>query len=571
LLRSIHFDTDTALRIFAGTEDDDLMYNFERDERDDDRDEREDGVELALDEDLTLLAVDENAPMLKRMPDAHDEPASPGYQFQAGPTSSRAISRVGSDVWSGSNILTNEKQLERLTSIKTDRIVAENMVAGSEYIRGSWQFQKCGKRAGAAKVLSDASAENIEHGGPKGIENYALRLIRQHQLDDTLYVYDLANVYRMWRAWRTSLPRVTPYYAVKCNPNPFICRLLMSLGAGFDCASKGELAAALDLGMPPERIIFAHPCKPRADIQFAKEHGIQFTTFDTISELDKIAQYNPKFRCVLRIRADDPDARVPLGLKYGADIEDVSSLLAHAKSLGLKVSGVSFHVGSGAKNLSTFSGAIATARAVFDMAELLGFHMELLDIGGGFTGTFDTQGNVMFGDIAAAINAALDQEFPQIESESIRIIAEPGRYFAETAATLFCPVYGKRDRVIPGPEGKNDEQQIHKDYFITDGLYGSFNCIIYDDQKPEFTITRSPILPSVDAKAEKKKFLSTIWGPTCDSADCVYKDVLLPELRNQDWLQFPRAGAYTVAGACDFNGWFDASISLLPDLQILTP
>ena len=401
-------DTETALRIFAGTDDDDLMYHFERDDERDDRDERDDGVELALDEDLTLLAVDENAPMLKRMPDMHDDPASPGYQLHPGPTSSRAISRVGSDVWSGS-ALTNPQQLERLTSIKHDKTTAENMVSGSEYLRGSWQYQKCGRRAAAAKVLSDASAENIEHGGPKGIENYALQLIRQHQLDDTLYIYDLGNVYRMFKAWRTSLPRVTPFYAVKCNPNPFICRLLMSLGAGFDCASKGELAAALELGMPPEKIIFAHPCKPRADIQFAKEHGVQFTTFDTISELDKINQYNPKFRCVLRIRADDPDARVPLGLKYGADTEDVQSLLSHAKSLGLKVSGVSFHVGSGAKNLSTFSGAIATARAVFDMAELLGFHMELLDIGGGFTGHYDSQGQVIFGEIASTINAALDQ------------------------------------------------------------------------------------------------------------------------------------------------------------------
>lgn len=34
----------------------------------------------------------------------------------------------------------------------------------------------------------------------------------------------------------------------------------------------------------------------------------------------------------------------------------------------------------------------------------------------------------------------------------------------------------------------------------------------------------------------------------------VYKDIMLPELRNGDWLMFPNAGAYTVAGACDFNG-----------------
>jgi ornithine decarboxylase len=49
-------------------------------------------------------------------------------------------------------------------------------------------------------------------------------------------------------------------------------------------------------------------------------------------------------------------------------------------------------------------------------------------------------------------------------------------------------------------------------------------------------------------------FESTLWGPTCDSADYLYKNVQLPELRNGDWLMFVNSGAYTVAGACDFNG-----------------
>ncbi len=46
------------------------------------------------------------------------------------------------------------------------------------------------------------------------------------------------------------------------------------------------------------------------------------------SELHKIAAIYPEMRCVLRIRADDPDARVPLGLKYGADPSEAPTLLA---------------------------------------------------------------------------------------------------------------------------------------------------------------------------------------------------------------------------------------------------
>ena len=42
--------------------------------------------------------------------------------------------------------------------------------------------------------------------------------------------------------------------------------------------------------MPPSRIIFAHPCKRHTDIEYAAENHIEYTTFDTDSELDKIAK-----------------------------------------------------------------------------------------------------------------------------------------------------------------------------------------------------------------------------------------------------------------------------------------
>mmetsp|Transcript_7591 Transcript_7591/g.20199 ORF Transcript_7591/g.20199 Transcript_7591/m.20199 type:complete len:382 (+) Transcript_7591:17-1162(+) len=339
------------------------------------------------------------------------------------------------------------------------------------------------------------------------------------------------------------MPAVKPYYAVKCNPEPGLLRLLVALGTGFDCASKGELRTMLKLGVHPSNIIFAHPCKRPSDILYAKEHGVEYTTFDTESELHKVAALNPGFKLVLRIRADDPGARVPLGLKYGADVVDAPKLLGLAHSLGLNVVGVSFHVGSACKDLATFTGAIESARSIFDQAEALGYNMELLDVGGGFTGHFDACGNVMFGEIANTINQAVARYFPP--ERGVRVIAEPGRYFAETSASLLTPIYGHRDRMDYATG------VLKKDYWITDGLYGSFNCILYDGQNPEYQIVRTPLLPEPTSTTT---FKSTLWGPTCDSADCVYKDHDLPQLRNGDWLMFPNAGAYTVAGACDFNG-----------------
>lgn len=61
------------------------------------------------------------------------------------------------------------------------------------------------------------------------------------------------------------MPRITPHYglwhkifkidfnffdlAVKCNDDINVIKLLAYLGAGFDCASKGEIKKVMDLGV----------------------------------------------------------------------------------------------------------------------------------------------------------------------------------------------------------------------------------------------------------------------------------------------------------------------------------
>ena len=68
---------------------------------------------------------------------------------------------------------------------------------------------------------------------------------------------------------------------------------------------------------------------------------------------------------VLRIRADDPKAKMQFGSKYGAGMKSVPRLLEVAKVLGLSVAGVSFHVGSGSMSPDAYDNAISAAKHVF--------------------------------------------------------------------------------------------------------------------------------------------------------------------------------------------------------------
>ena len=102
--------------------------------------------------------------------------------------------------------------------------------------------------------------------------------------------------------------------------------------------------------------------------------------------------------------------------------------------------------------------------------------MNIVDIGGGFPGYDD--GGMSFEDMAAVINGALNVHFP--EGDDVTIIAEPGRFYAAKAFTLACTVMAKTKcaaaRIVK--DGENKETGYM--YYINDGVYGSFNCLIYD-------------------------------------------------------------------------------------------
>lgn len=72
--------------------------------------------------------------------------------------------------------------------------------------------------------------------------------------------------------------------------------------------------------------------------------------------------------------------------------------------------------------------------------------------------------------LSKIINSAIDLHFPD---DNVTIIAEPGRYYVSSAYTLACRIHSKR-------EVFRDGALASIMYFINDGVYGSFNCNLYD-------------------------------------------------------------------------------------------
>ena len=373
--------------------------------------------------------------------------------------------------------------------------------------------------------------------------------------ENSFFIGDLGELDNLFKNWILQLPRIQPFYAVKCNPNPIILKRLASFGVNFDCASKLEIETILKMGISPDRIIYANPCKMSSFIRFAQEKNVLKSTFDNIEELYKIKKFHPNSQLFLRIATDDSTAQCRLSTKYGADLENVRDLISKCKELNLNLHGVSFHVGSGANDFSTLYKATRDARWVFDIAENE-FNMpplKTLDVGGGFQ-------LESFKEASHVLNMALDEFFP-IE-KNVNIIAEPGRYFVASTFTLATNVIAKRK--------VNEEESM---IYINDGVYGNMNCILFDHQEPvPRTLYHNEKFHYFDHESTSKKqskdhhYKVSIWGPTCDGLDCITKEYYMKhDLVIGDWLYFPDLGAYTSSAATAFNGFEQAATIVFID------
>lgn len=232
---------------------------------------------------------------------------------------------------------------------------------------------------GGASPTAAAAAENgtrkVIPLSRDALQDFMLSIITQKLQDEKqpFYVLDLGEAVSLMDQWKSALPNIRPFYAVKCNPEPSFLSILSAMGSNFDCASRAEIEYVLSLGISPDRIVFLNPCKLESDIIFAAKVGVNLTTYDSEDEVYKIRKHHPKSELLLRIKPMlDGNARCPMGPKYSALPEEVDPLLRAAQAARLTVSGISFHIGSGDADSNAYLGAIAAAKGVFETAAKLG-------------------------------------------------------------------------------------------------------------------------------------------------------------------------------------------------------
>ncbi len=351
-----------------------------------------------------------------------------------------------------------------------------------------------------------------------------------------LLVVDCEQVRRQYHALKAALPGVDLHYALKPLPHAAVVACLRDEGAFFDLATTGEVELVKAQGIPAERCIHTHPIKRDSDIRDALRYGVKIFVADNPDEIRKFARYRKRAELLIRVSFRSPDAVVDLSRKFGCELGAVLGLIEQARRMGVRVRGLSFHVGSQATEPTKYIEAIRACTNIIGEALLAGLpSLDILDIGGGFP--------VSYGEAITPIDEfcrPIREALAKLPSH-VRVIAEPGRFIAAPAAIAISSVMGK---------AKRDGRWW---YYLDDGLYGSYSGQLFDHAK----------YPVTSLRHDDEQFPSVLAGPTCDSIDVIDDDILLPELEVGDLIVGRMMGAYTWASATDFNFFKRAKVVVM--------
>ncbi|XP_053189784.1 antizyme inhibitor 1b isoform X2 [Scomber japonicus] len=317
-------------------------------------------------------------------------------------------------------------------------------------------------------------------------------------------VGDLGALMRQHVCWQSTVPQLQPYFPVRCNSSPAVIEVLASLGLGFVCTNKAEVSLVLEHDVPPENIILSGVCKQLAHIKHAAKNNIEHLVCENEAELSKIARLHPSAKLLLQLTTEAHAAETSMA--FGSSLKSCRHLLEAAKELGVQVVGVTFHIPSSCQDLQqAYTHALSDARCVFDMGMDLGFNMNIVDIGGGFTGS-----EFQLRQVQSAIKPMLDAYFPPLSG--VQVLAQPGNFYVASAFSLAVNVIAKKVVARCWDSLSQDENNEDTEflYYMNEGVYGPF---------------------------------SSLWGPSLDQLDQVVERCLLPELSVGDWLLFSNMGA----------------------------
>jgi len=350
------------------------------------------------------------------------------------------------------------------------------------------------------------------------------------------------------------------HWAVKSAPIQGLVNIAAQEGAAFDVGSSEELLMARRAGADGGRIYHTAPAKFDWDIEAIVEHNC-VPISDNLTELRlvdrKAGERGRRIVAGIRINpavGSSTQREISTGsldCKFG--LPDISGdVLAALKGLGnLDIRVLHMHIGSQISDPADYSRALESMLRVYSLFLQRGFHIDTLDIGGGYPYRYLDHPEAADGAGAEARGysnyAASDFETYMSEVEAVlrdtlgdqvpRIAIEPGRHVA--AGTAFALGYVLNTKLYP-----NGIRWVMSSISVNDLFHKELVPAAYFDVH-------------VVKESSGRTVPSALGGTLCFSGDILTPWGAAVEMEENiergDILLFDGVGAYSLLGSGNFH------------------
>lgn len=326
------------------------------------------------------------------------------------------------------------------------------------------------------------------------------------------------------------------HYAVKANFNPQLLKVIADYGFGADCATGGEIKAALEVGFTPASIVYTGVGKRDEDILYGLEVGVGRFNVESTAELEVINHIALEHRKTAPISLRvNPDmgaysyANVTTGLvenKFGIHHSMLEQAVTDALQLpAIQLCGLHFHIGSQILDTGDFIPLCNRINQCLELLKTMGVEIKDVNVGGGL---------------------GIDYEHP-----NHRTIADFASYFQVYSRHLHTklPVHFELGRSVVAPCGT----LIARVLYVKEGLHRKF--VILDASMTE--LIRPALynayhrIENITSDAAEEEY--DVVGPISENYDVFGRSVVLNQCRRGDLIAIRSAGAYGESMASHFN------------------
>lgn len=331
------------------------------------------------------------------------------------------------------------------------------------------------------------------------------------------------------------------HYAVKACANPKVLREIALAGMGADCVSGGEIRAALDAGIPSDKIVYAGVGKSDWEIELGLQAGIFAFNVESIPELEVIdalaCSMGKKARVALRINPNvgaHTHANITTGLaenKFGIDMQDMERVILLTRNMqGVEFTGLHFHIGSQILEMDDFVALCRRINELQNRLEQAGIHeVHDINVGGGLGVSYEQPEVFPIPDFRAYF-AAYRNNLELRPGQQLHF--ELGRAVVCQCGSLIARVLYVKSNPIKNfcivDAGMTD--------LIRPALYGAYHKI-----------------ENLTAEDTTDFVTYDVVGPICESSDVFIKNYGMPRTRRGDLIAFRSAGAYGEIMASGYN------------------